>query len=199
MKPSDFLRPVGERVLADDWGRLTKFEFDLKRSSGEWQRQAREAYDRGNGATCLLYDPETDCVLLTRQFRLPVYINGGETSLIETPAGLLDGAKPAERMREELIEETGYHIDRLEHVLDAYMSPGSVTESLAFFLGRYDRTDKASEGGGKFDEGEDIEVLHVPVDDALSMIDTGEIRDAKTILLLLHFALKHRNTGETNA
>ena len=182
-------RPVGERVLSDEWGRLTQHDFDLKRRGGDWQRQRREVYDRGNGATCLLYDPETDCVLLTRQFRLPAYLNGGESALIETPAGLLEGAEALTRMRLELIEETGYHIDRLEHVFDAYMSPGSVTEIISHFVGVYSRADKASEGGGNRDEGEDIEVLHVPFDQALKMIGSGEIRDAKTILLLQYVAL----------
>lgn len=192
----DVVRPVAERLLSDEWGQLTQYEFDLKRRSGDWQRQRREVYDRGNGATCLLYDPETECVLLTRQFRLPAYLNGGESTLIETPAGLLEGADALTPMRLELIEETGYHIDRLVHVFDAYMSPGSVTEIISHFVGIYARADKASEGGGKHDEGEDIEVLHVPLGEALAMVRQGEIRDAKTILLLQHLALNGAPPGD---
>lgn len=177
-------RPVNQTVLSNDWGTLTKHEYDLKRRSGEWQRLSREAYDRGNGATCLLYNAETDCVLLTSQFRLPAYLNGGLTSLIEAPAGLLDNAEAAERMRAELVEETGYKINELEHQFDLYMSPGSVTEYLAFFQGSYSEKEKVSEGGGLFEEGEDIEVMHVPLTEAIDMIDNGKIRDAKTVILL---------------
>jgi nudix-type nucleoside diphosphatase (YffH/AdpP family) len=190
MNDSSVFRPVSEKVLADDWGKLTKFEYDLRRRSGDWQRQTRETYDRGNGATCLLHDPQTDCVLLTRQFRLPVFLNGGLTSLIETPAGLLDGAGAAERMRVELIEETGYRIEALSHLFDIYMSPGSVTEYLAFLTGKYSAQDRVAQGGGSFEEGEDIEVLHVPMTDAMKMTKQGEIRDAKTIILLQHLMIE---------
>lgn len=182
-KPAVF-RSINQMVLADDWGKLTKHEYDLKRRSGEWQRLTREAYDRGNGATCLLYNSATDCVLLTRQFRLPAFLNGGITSLIETPAGLLDGAEAAERMRAELIEETGYEIATLEHIFDLYMSPGSVTEYLVFFQGSYSENERTSVGGGLIEEGEDIEVIHVPLKDAMDMIESGEICDAKTVILL---------------
>ncbi len=190
MNQSEVYRPIAEEVLSDDWGKLTKYEYDLKHRSGAWQRQTREAYDRGNGATCLLYNPATDCVLLTRQFRLPVFLNGGLTSLIETPAGLLEGAGASERMHAELVEETGYQIAALEHLFDIYMSPGSVTEYLAFFQGSYSETQRRSKGGGNFDEGEDIEAIHVPLSEAMSMIDTGEIRDAKTIILLQRLTIQ---------
>ncbi|WP_395336182.1 NUDIX domain-containing protein [Novosphingobium sp. BL-8H] len=186
---ADTISILNSRVLSDDWGKLTKYDFDLLRRDGNRQRQAREVYDRGNGATCLLHDPVNDTVLLTRQFRLPVYLNGGAAALVETPAGLLDGAEAAERMRAELIEETGYRIDRLTHLYDLYMSPGSVTEYLAFFVGTYSASDRMGQGGGKIEEGEDIEVLHVPFDDALHMIGRGEICDAKTVVLLQHLAL----------
>ncbi|KGF67090.1 GDP-mannose pyrophosphatase [Hoeflea sp. BAL378] len=190
MDDKDAVRLVSSEVLSDDWGKLTKHEYDLRRRSGEWQRQTREAYDRGNGVACLLFNPETGCVLLTRQFRLPAFLNGGQLSLIEVPAGLLDGAEAAERMRSELIEETGYQIDKLGHLFDVYMSPGSVTEYLAFFEGVYSDSHRKSEGGGDYDEGEDIEVLHVPLADALDMIESGEIRDAKTIILLQRKAIE---------
>jgi nudix-type nucleoside diphosphatase (YffH/AdpP family) len=183
-------RPVSERVLADDWGRLTKYEYQLRLRDGSWQRQQREAYDRGNGATCLLYNPATGSVLLTRQFRLPVFLNGGLETLIETPAGLLEGAEPAVRMRAELIEETGYDVSALTHLFDVYMSPGSVTEYLAFFIGEYSERQKVSDGGGSADEGEDIDVMQVSLSKAMAMISSGEIRDAKTIILLQHLAIR---------
>jgi nudix-type nucleoside diphosphatase (YffH/AdpP family) len=183
-------RPISERVLADDWGRLTKYEYQLRLRDGSWQRQQREAYDRGNGATCLLYNPATGSVLLTRQFRLPVFLNGGLETLIETPAGLLEGVEPAVRMRAELIEETGYDVSALTHLFDVYMSPGSVTEYLAFFIGEYSEKQKVSDGGGSADEGEDIDVMQVSLSNAMAMISSGEIRDAKTIILLQHLAIR---------
>ncbi|KRD72266.1 NUDIX domain-containing protein [Ensifer sp. Root278] len=183
-------RPIAERVLADDWGRLTKYEFELRLRDGGWQRQTRETYDRGNGATCMLYNPGSGRVLLTRQFRLPVFLNGGLESLIETPAGLLDGAEPATRMRAELIEETGYDVSELTHLFDIYMSPGSVTEYLAFFYGEYTEKHRVGTGGGAPDEGEDIDVLEISLSDAIQMIDRGEIRDAKTIILLQHLTIR---------
>lgn len=198
MDECDPYRSVSTKVLSDDWGVLTKHEFDLKRRSGDWQRQTRETYDRGNGATCLLYNPTTGCVLLTRQFRLPVFHNGGLTSLIEAPAGLLDGADAAKRMKEELIEETGYHIDQLEHLYNIYMSPGSVTEYLAFFHGNYSETGRQSEGGGKYDEGEDIEVMHVPLGEAMAMIESGEICDAKTVILVQRLVIQEMKMAEVN-
>ncbi len=183
-------RPISERVLADDWGRLTKYEYELRLRDGSWQKQTREAYDRGNGATCLLYNPANGHVLLTRQFRLPVLLNGGLESLIETPAGLLEGAEPATRMRAELMEETGYEVSELTHLFDIYMSPGSVTEYLGFFHGEYADTHKVGAGGGSADEGEDIDVLEIPLPEAMRMIDRGDIRDAKTIILLQHLAIR---------
>jgi nudix-type nucleoside diphosphatase (YffH/AdpP family) len=183
-------RPISERVLADDWGRLTKYEYELRLRDGSWQRQTREAYDRGNGATCLLYNPASDHVLLTRQFRLPVLLNGGLVSLIETPAGLLEGADPATRMRSELIEETGYEISDLTHLFDIYMSPGSVTEYLAFFYGEYAEKNKVGVGGGSAAEGEDIDVMEIALPEAMRMISRGDIRDAKTIILLQHLVIR---------
>jgi nudix-type nucleoside diphosphatase (YffH/AdpP family) len=190
MTSDETFRPIAEQILSDDWGRLTKYDYELRRRSGEWQRQTREAYDRGNGATCLLYNPETECVVLTRQFRLPVFLNGGLTALVETPAGLLEGAKPEERMRAELIEETGFQVDTLTHLFDVYMSPGSVTEYLAFFRGTYRSEDQKSMGGGAYAEGEDIEMIEVTLPQAMKMVGCGEIRDAKTIILLQHLMIE---------
>lgn len=199
MADSESVRPVSEQVLSEDWGTLTKYIYDYRRRSGEWQRQTREAYDRGNGATCLLHNPATDCVILTRQFRLPVYLNGGLDGLIETPAGLLDGADPAERMRAELVEETGFQIESLTHLFDIYMSPGSVTEYLAFFCGSYALDNQTGDGGGLIDEGEDIEVLHIPLPDAMQMIANGEIRDAKTVILIQHLMIERLQSDRARA
>lgn len=189
MEPTDRLRLRHQTVLSDDWGVLTRHDFDLRLRNGQWQRQSREVYDRGNGATCLLFDPRTSCVLLTRQFRLPVFLNGGAMALVEAPAGLLEQADPEARMRAELIEETGYRVGALRRLFDVYMSPGSVSEYLVFFLGTYDRDDRAAPGGGNAAEGEDIDVIHLPLAGALAGIREGTIRDAKTIILVQHLAL----------
>ena len=190
MHNSEIFRLIGEKVLSQDWGSLTKYDYELKLQSGAWQRQSREVYDRGNGATCLLYNPETDCVLLTRQFRLPIFLNGGHTGLIETPAGLLEGVGAEERMRAELIEETGFEIAELKYLFDAYMSPGAVTEYLSFFEGTYADHHQISAGGGIASEGEDIETIHIPFDQALNMITNGEICDGKTIILLQNLHIR---------
>ena len=190
MSTPDYLKVVESEVLADAWGTLTRHRIEYRRRDGAKQEQLREVYDKGHGATCLLYDPERNCVLLTRQFRLPVWVAGRDPMVIEAPAGLLEGAHPEDRMRAELIEETGFEVSELEHLFDAFMSPGSVTEYVAFFRGTYHLKDKVAAGGGKEAEGEDIEVLHVPLDQALGMIRSGEIMDAKTIVLLQDLALK---------
>lgn len=170
--------------LSDFWGRLTKHVIEYKRRDGTWQRQVREVYDHGNGVACLLYDPATDCVLLTRQFRLPAFLNGGRSLMIEAPAGLLENVSALDQMRAELMEETGYQIAELDYLFDIYTSPGSLTESVSLFSGRYSTNDQLGRGGGIREEGEDIEVLHIPLSDALAMIETGEICDAKTVILL---------------
>ncbi|MEM9798457.1 MAG: NUDIX domain-containing protein [Pseudomonadota bacterium] len=186
----DVYRPVGETVLADDWGRLTRYDFDYRRRDGTWQRQRREVYDRGHGATCLLHDEVADTVLLTRQFRLPMQVSGQAPFLIETPAGLLEGADPDARVRAELMEETGYEVGPLEHVTNLITSPGSVSEYLACYLGRYRRDRSVGAGGGAAEEGEDIEVLHIPLRDALAMVADGRIADAKTAFLIQNLALR---------
>ncbi|MBV6657849.1 MAG: NUDIX domain-containing protein [Devosiaceae bacterium] len=190
MSDQSRFRPVSETLLAESWGHLTRYTFDYQHADGRWERQVREAYDRGDGAACLLHDPDADTVLLTRQFRLPAQVRGDRPFLIEVPAGKLDGADAVSRMRAELLEETGYAATALHLVSTPFSSPGSVTERLALFVGTYSRTEKVAEGGGHKDEGEDIEVLHVPFDEALAMIANGEIIDAKTILLLQHLALE---------
>ncbi|MBD0417412.1 NUDIX domain-containing protein [Oryzicola mucosus] len=176
-------------TLSNDWYVLKKTTFSYLRSDGSWQRQSRETYDRGNGATILLYDPHRRTVLLTRQFRYPAFVNGHDDLLIETPAGLLDDASPEDRIRAEVEEETGYRVTNVRQVFDAFMSPGSVTERLHFFVGSYSFADQVSEGGGNAEEGEDIERLEPTIEEALGMIRDGHIRDGKTIMLLQYAAL----------
>ena len=176
-------------TLSDDWYVLKKTTFEYRRRDGSWQTQSRETYDRGNGAAILLYDPDRRTVILTRQFRFPAFVNGCMELLIEVPAGLLDDAAPEDRIRWETEEETGYRVRDVRKVFEAFMSPGSVTEKLHFFAGRYSPSDRIATGGGNAAEGEDIEVLEVTIDEALAMIRTGAIRDGKTIMLLQHAAL----------
>ncbi len=177
------------RTLSDDWSVLRKTRFSFRRSDGEWQEQWRETYDRGNGATLLLYDLSRGTVILTRQFRYPAFVNGHDDLLVETPAGLLDDAGPEERIRAEAQEETGFRIGEVRRVFDAFMSPGSVTERLYFFVAPYDNASRIGRGGGNAHEGEDIGVVELTIAEALAMIERGDIRDGKTIMLLQHAAL----------
>ncbi|AFL88558.1 protein containing C-terminal region of TrgB protein [Terriglobus roseus DSM 18391] len=171
-------------TLSDDWYVLKKTTFELLRRDGSWQQQSRETYDRGNGATILLYNLERRTVVLTRQFRFPAYVNGHSGMLIETAAGLLDQASPEDRIRAEAEEETGYRVSHVRRVFEAFMSPGSVTERLYFFVAEYGSGSRATLGGGNHEEGEDIEVLELPFEKAMAAIDSGEIEDGKTIMLL---------------
>lgn len=189
MSVADRVRVQDVRLLSDDWSILRKTTLDFRRRDGGWQTLTRETYDRGDGATILLYDPERRTVVLTRQFRYPAFVNGHDDLLIEAPGGLLDDAGPEQRIRAEAEEETGFRAREVVQVFEAYMSPGSVTEKLTFFVGRYGPADRVSVGGGSHAEGEDIEVLEITIDDALAMIGTGAIRDGKTIMLLQHAAL----------
>ena len=174
-------------ILSKNWYTLKKVTYDYLKKDGQWQSQSREAYDRGNGAAILLYNKETHTVILTRQFRMPTYINGNETGMmIEVCAGLLDEHDAEECIRRETEEETGYKIKDVRKILEAYMSPGSVTEKLYFFIAEYSKEMKMTEGGGLEHEQEDIDVLELSVEKAYQMIDTGEICDAKTIMLLLY-------------
>jgi nudix-type nucleoside diphosphatase (YffH/AdpP family) len=182
------VRITGIEVLSDNWYTLRKATFEFEHTDGTWSTQHREAYDRGNGATALLFDPDRRTVVLTRQFRMPAYLNGHpDGMLIETPGGLVD-ADDADNavtaVRREIEEETGYVVDELRPLFDVFMSPGSVTERVVFFTGTYHRAQRTGPGGGHAHEGEDIEVLEIPLDDAAAMIGSGEIRDAKTIMLI---------------
>ncbi|HKX40662.1 MAG TPA: NUDIX domain-containing protein [Burkholderiaceae bacterium] len=185
------LRILNVETLSDDWYTLKKTTFELRRRDGTWQRQSRETYDRGNGATLLLFNRERRTVVLTRQFRLPAYVNGCPSGmLIEACAGLLDGDEPEAAIRREAAEETGYRIRAPRKLFEAYMSPGSVTEKLHFFAAEYEPADRVGAGGGDAREGEDIEVIELPLADALALVDCGAIEDGKTILLLQHAALR---------
>jgi len=188
--PAAGIRVLSEQVLSDDWYLLRKITFDFRRRDGSWQRQSREVYDRGNGAVILLYNVARSSVLLTRQFRMPAYVNGCRDGLlIEACAGLLDGDDPAACIRREAEEETGYRIRAPRQVLEAYMSPGSVTERLHFFVAEYQDRDRVSAGGGDVTEGEEIETIEMELEEAMRMVDSGAIRDGKTIMLL---QLAHR-------
>jgi len=190
MSDTSRIRIQQVEILSDDWGLLKKTTFDYLRRDGTWQRQTRETYDRGNGATILLYDRERRTVLLIRQFRLPTLGNGLDDGLlVETPAGLLDQAAPEARIKVEVEEETGYRLDNVQHLFDAFMSPGSVTELLHFFAGEYRADQRIAEGGGLQEEGEDIELLELPFDEALAMARDGRLVDGKTIMLLQYAAL----------
>ena len=179
-------------ILSDNWYTLNKVTFEYLKKNGTLETQSREAYDRGNGATILLYNKESKTVILTRQFRLPTYINGNEDGMmIEACAGLLDKDNPEDCIKRETEEELGYEISDIKKVFEVYMSPGSVTEILYFFIAEYSKSMKINDGGGLEEEQEEIEVLELDIDKALEMIDSGEIKDAKTIMLLQHVRLKN--------
>lgn len=178
-------------LLSDNWYVLKKCILDYQKKDGSWDTQVREVYDRGNGAVILLYNRTKQTVILTRQFRLPTFLNDNPTGmLIEACAGLLEEEDAEEAIRRETEEETGYVIDTVEKVYQAYMSPGSVTEILHFYIGEYTAKMKVSEGGGVATEHEEIEVLEIEFAEAYEMIASGEIRDAKTIMLLQHVKLR---------
>lgn len=184
------IRILDQRTLADDWFVLKKTTFEITRRDGRVQVVSRETYDRGNGAVLLLFDAARGTVVLTRQFRFPAYVNGCvDGMLVEACAGLLDGDDAEAAIRREAAEETGFAIRAPRKVFEAYMSPGSVTEKLHFFVAPYVAADRRHAGGGEAHEGEDIEVIELPLAQALAMVASGEIQDGKTIMLLQHAAL----------
>jgi GDP-mannose pyrophosphatase NudK len=186
----EHVKIVKEELLSDNWYILKKYTYEIERRNGKRQVQTREVYDRGNGATILLYNRERRTVVLTKQFRLPSFVNGNpEGDLIEACAGLLDQDNPEEAIRRETEEETGYRIREAKKIFEAYMSPGSVSEILFFFIAEYDPSMKVHEGGGIEHEQEDIEVVEMDFDNACSMMETGGIRDAKTIMLLQYLKI----------
>ncbi|MBV9565502.1 MAG: NUDIX domain-containing protein [Bradyrhizobium sp.] len=189
MTVSDRIRIKDVRLLSDDHYTLKTTTFEWRRNNGEWQTQHRETYDRGNGAALLPYNRARRSVVLVRQFRYPAYVNGHDDLLVEAAAGLLDDAEPEARIRAEAEEETGYRLHHVHKVFEAFMSPGAVTEKLHFFVAEYDEKMRIGSGGGNAEEGEDIEVLELSIDEALAMIADGRIVDAKTIMLLQYAAL----------
>jgi nudix-type nucleoside diphosphatase (YffH/AdpP family) len=176
-------------LLSDNWYVLKTTRFEWRRNDGQWQRMDRETYDRGNGATLLPYNLAQRTVLLTRQFRYPAFVNGHDDLLIEAAAGLLDNAAPEERIRAEVEEELGYRLGTVQKIFESFMSPGSVTEKLHFFVAPYEPSMRIGAGGGLAEEGEDIEVLELAIDEALAMVADGRIADAKTVMLLYHAKL----------
>jgi nudix-type nucleoside diphosphatase (YffH/AdpP family) len=189
MTIQDRVRVHEATLLSDNWYTLKTTAFDWRRNDGQWQRMHRETYDRGNGATLLPYNLAQRTVLLTRQFRYPAFVNGHDDLLIEAAAGLLDNAAPEERIRAEVEEELGYRLGAVQKILEAFMSPGSVTERLHFFIAEYAPSMRVGDGGGLAHEGEDIEVLELRIDEALAMVADGRIIDAKTVMLLYHAQL----------
>lgn len=190
MSLSDRIRIRDVQVLSDSWYVLKKTTFDWRRTDGAWQTLSRETYDRGHGATLLPYNRAARTVLLTRQFRYPAYVTGYDDLLIEAAAGLLDGADPETRIRAEVEEEIGYRLGAVRKIFEAFMSPGSVTERLHFFVAEYDPAMRIGAGGGLEAEGEEIDVLELPLDQALAKIRDGQICDAKTIMLLQWVAME---------
>ena len=189
MSVADRVRVKTVTVLSDDHYLLQKTMFDWQRDDGQWATLSRETYDRGDGCTLLPYNMAARTVLLTRQFRYPAYAVGYDDLLIETPAGLLDDASPEDRIRAEVEEEVGYRLTGVRKVFQAFMSPGAITEILHFFVAEYDASMKVSDGGGLEEEGEEVQVLERSIDEALAMVASGGICDAKTILLLQWAAL----------
>ncbi len=186
------IRILEKKLLSDNWYKLWRYTYEFQDKNGLWQSHQREAYDRGNGATILLYCPERSTVILTRQFRLPTYVNGNpDGMMLETCAGLLDQDNPEDAIRRETEEETGYSIQEVQKVFEVYMSPGSVTEILYFFVAAYSSSHKVNDGGGIEQEQENIEVVEMPFKEALEKMKSGEIRDAKTIMLLQYAQIHH--------
>ena len=186
------IKILNTEILSDNWYVLRKITYEYFKKDGTKQIQSREAYDRGNGATILLYNKEQKTVILTRQFRLPTFVNGNENGmLIEACAGLLDKDNAEDCIRRETEEETGYKISDVRKIFEAYMSPGSVTEILYFFIAEYSKEMKVTDGGGVEYEEENIEVLEISIERAIKMIDNGEIKDGKTIMLLQYIKLKN--------
>jgi GDP-mannose pyrophosphatase NudK len=188
----DRVKIINTEILSSNWYTLRKITFEYLKNNGLWQKQEREAYDRGNGAAILLYNKEQQTVILTHQFRMPTFVNGNTSGMmIEACAGLLDKDNPEDCIKRETEEETGYKINDVKKIFEAYMSPGSVTEMLHFFIAEYSKDMKVTEGGGVEHEQEDIEVLELPFTEAILLMNNGEIKDAKTIILLQYMQVNH--------
>jgi nudix-type nucleoside diphosphatase (YffH/AdpP family) len=190
MSDDNEIRNHSAQILSDDWATLTKHTFEIKRRDGKWERQIRQTYDRGHGAVILPYDPVRKTVLLVRQFRMPAFVEGHKQPLIEACAGLLDSLDPETAIRKEAEEELGYRLRDVSKMYEVYMSPGSVTERLSFFTAQYSPADRISDGGGCADEGEDIEVLEMTLSEAMGLVKTGGIIDAKTVMLIQYAVIE---------
>lgn len=188
--PEDKIRIVREDILSDQYATLKNVTYRQRRHDGRWQEQSREVYDAASGAAILLYDPERRTVVLTRQFRAGARLAGHHGFLLEVPAGVLDGASPEERVRAEVREECGFEAGPIERVMVLFASPASLTEQVHYFIAEYDPSRRCGKGGGKPEEGEDIEVLELPWDEAFAMLARGEIVDVKTAVLLQHLQLR---------
>ena len=191
----DPIRIVDEQVLSDDYYPLKKITYEQRRADGGVQRESREVYASDSGVTALLYNRERRTVLLTRQFRIGARLAGHHGFMLETAAGVLEGADPLERIRAEIREELGYAVTELRHVMTLFASPGTLTERVHYFVGEYRMEDRCGGGGGKENEGEDIEVLEIGVDDALARLRNGEIEDVKTVVLLQYLQLELLGLG----
>lgn len=184
---NDKIKITEEKLLSDNWYILKKITFNYLSSKGKWHTASRESYDKGNGVSVLLYNKEKQTVILTRQFRMPTFLNGNSDGMmIETCAGVLDVQDPDECIKREILEETGFKITKVERVLDVYMSPGAVTEKLFLYVAEYQSSDKVNAGGGLEHENEDIEVMEMPFEKAWEMMKSGEIKDGKTLMLFLY-------------
>jgi nudix-type nucleoside diphosphatase (YffH/AdpP family) len=193
------VRIVRQDILSDNYFPLKSVTYEQRRTDGNWQTQQHEVYAADSGAAVLLYNPRRRTVLLTRQFRVGACLAGHPGFLLEVPAGMLDGASPEDRIRAEIREETGYAVDRVEKVLELFASPGSLTERVHYFLAEYDDAGRCGDGGGKRDEGEDIEVLEMAFDDALAQVACGTIVDAKTVVLLQYLRLRQLTGPHSDA
>ena len=186
----DKIKNIQKKLLSDNWYFLYKYTYDYKKKDGTYETQHREVFDRGNGATILLYNKENKTIILTNQFRMPTYVNGNTTGMmIEACAGLLDKDNAEDCIKKETEEETGYKVKEVRKVMEAYMSPGSLTEIIYFFVAEYTKDMKISDGGGVAEETEELEVLELPFNKALQMVQSGEIKDGKTIMLLQYAQL----------
>jgi len=179
------IRNVKKELLSDNWYTLHKFTFDYEKEDGELERQEREVYNCGDAIAILLYNEENKTVILTKQFRMPVHQNEKATGMmIEVCAGLLDGDTPEVCAKKETLEETGYRLEEVEKIFEAYMVPGTVMQKVHYFVAKYTNEMRVTLGGGADYETENIEVLEFSFETAFKMIKTGEIKDAKTIMLL---------------